>query len=432
MKVAVIGTGYVGLVMGAGLAETGNSVICADVDAGKIARLERGEIPIFEPGLEPLVVHNQAEGRLRFTTDVAEAVRASEVIFIAVGTPMDEDGSADLTHVLDVATVIGANMNAPKVVVTKSTVPVGTAGKVRAAIAARTSAPFYVASNPEFLKEGAAVQDFMKPDRVVVGVDSAAAEAKLRELYEPFVRQGNPILFMDLASAELTKYAANAMLAVRITMMNQFANICDLVGADIRNVRLGIGSDERIGKQFLFPGPGYGGSCFPKDVNALISTGREVGFPLEVLEAVDRANEAQKRVPGQKLAQLLGSLKGRHIAVWGLAFKAQTDDMREAAALVLVEDVHAAGGTLTVHDPQAMHEARRRFGDRVRYAEHRYDALDGADALVILTEWSEYRVLDADELKKRMKGQVIVDARNLYDPKRLRDAGFTYASIGRP
>jgi UDPglucose 6-dehydrogenase len=432
MKVAVIGTGYVGLVMGAGLAETGNSVICADVDAGKIARLERGEIPIFEPGLEPLVVHNQAEGRLRFTTDVAEAVRVSEVIFIAVGTPMDEDGSADLTHVLDVAAVIGANMNAPKVVVTKSTVPVGTAGKVRAAIAAKTSAPFYVASNPEFLKEGAAVQDFMKPDRVVIGVDSAEAEAKLRELYEPFVRQGNPILFMDLASAELTKYAANAMLAVRITMMNQFANICDLVGADIRNVRLGIGSDERIGKQFLFPGPGYGGSCFPKDVNALISTGREVGFPLEVLEAVDRANEAQKRVPGQKLAQLLGSLKGRHIAVWGLAFKAQTDDMREAAALVLVEDVHAAGGTLTVHDPQAMPEARRRFGDRVRYAEHRYDALDGADALVILTEWSEYRVLDADELKKRMKGLVIVDARNLYDPQRLRAAGFTYASIGRP
>lgn len=432
MKVAVIGTGYVGLVMGAGLAETGNSVVCADVDAGKIARLVRGEIPIFEPGLEPLVVHNQAEGRLRFTTDVAEAVRSSEIVFIAVGTPQDEDGSADLTHVLSVASTIGDNMNAPKVVVTKSTVPVGTAGKVRAAIAARTASPFFVASNPEFLKEGAAVQDFMKPDRVVVGVDAPEAEAKLRELYEPFVRQGNPILFMDIASAELTKYAANAMLAVRITMMNQFANLCDRVGADIRQVRLGVGSDERIGKHFLFPGPGYGGSCFPKDVKALISTGRDVGFALEVLEAVDRANTAQKKVAAAKLKAALGSLKGKHIAVWGLAFKAQTDDMREAAALELVDEVLAAGGTLTVHDPQALHEARRRFGDRVGYAEHRYEALDGADALVVLTEWSEYRVLDETELTKRMRGRVVVDARNLYEPRRLRSAGFTYSSIGRP
>jgi UDPglucose 6-dehydrogenase len=377
-------------------------------------------------------MHNQAEGRLRFTTDVGEAVRASEIVFIAVGTPQDEDGSADLTHVLDVAAVIGASMNTPKVVVTKSTVPVGTAGKVRAAIAAKTSTPFFVASNPEFLKEGAAVQDFMKPDRVVVGVDSPEAEATLRELYEPYVRQGNPILFMDIASAELTKYAANAMLAVRITMMNQFANLCDGVGADIRNVRLGIGTDERIGKHFLFPGPGYGGSCFPKDVRALIASGKDIGFPLEVLEAVDRANTAQKRVPALKLRALLGTLAGKHIAVWGLAFKAQTDDMRESAALDLVDEVVAAGGTLTVHDPQALHEARRRFADRVRYAEHRYDALDGADALVVLTEWSEYRVLDEAELTRRMRGRVVVDARNLYEPKRLRAAGFTIASIGRP
>jgi len=432
VDIAVIGTGYVGLVMGAGLAETGNSVICADVDEGKIARLKRGEIPIYEPGLEPLVVRNEAEGRLAFTTDVADAVRRSEVVFIAVGTPQDEDGSADLRHVLDVADTIGRNMNAPKIVVTKSTVPVGTAQKVRAAVAARTATPFHVASNPEFLKEGAAVQDFMKPDRVVIGVDSPEAEAKLRELYEPFVRQGNPVLFMDIASAEVTKYAANAMLAVRITMMNQFANLCDRVGADINQVRLGIGTDERIGRAFLFPGPGYGGSCFPKDVKALASTGRHAGFPLEVLETVDRVNEAQKRVPFAKLAALLGSVRGARVGVWGLAFKAQTDDMRESAALVLVEEVLAAGGTLVVHDPQAMHEARRRFGDRVAYAGHRYDAVDGADALVVLTEWQEYRVLDPEELRRRMRRPVVVDARNLYEPARMRAHGITYASIGRP
>ncbi len=432
MRIAVIGTGYVGLVMGAGLAETGHDVACADVDAGKIARLVQGEIPIYEPGLGPLVARNQAEGRLTFTTDVGEAVRRSEVVFIAVGTPQDEDGSADLRHVLEVADTIGRNMNAPKVVVTKSTVPVGTAEKVRAAVAARTTTRFHVASNPEFLKEGAAVQDFMKPDRVVIGVDSPEAEAKLRELYEPFVRQGNPLLFMDIASAEVTKYAANAMLAVRITMMNQFANLCDRVGADINQVRLGIGTDERIGRAFLFPGPGYGGSCFPKDVKALASTGRQVGFPLEVLETVDRVNEAQKRVPFAKLTALLGTVQGARIGVWGLAFKAQTDDMRESAALVLVEEVLAAGGSLVVHDPEAMHEARRRFGDRVAYAEHRYDAAERADALVILTEWQEYRALDLPELKRRMRQPVVVDARNLYEPQRLRDAGFRYASIGRP
>jgi UDPglucose 6-dehydrogenase len=431
MKVAVIGTGYVGLVIGAGLAETGNDVICADVDAGKVARLRAGEIPIYEPGLAPLVTRNQVEGRLAFTTDVGEAVGVSEIVFIAVGTPQDEDGSADLRHVLEVADTIGRHMNGPKVVVTKSTVPVGTAEKVRAAIAARTGQAFYVASNPEFLKEGAAVQDFMKPDRVVVGVDHPEAQRMLGELYEPFVRQGNPILFMDIPSAEMTKYAANAMLAARITIMNQFANLCERVGADVRSVRMGIGSDERIGKYFLHPGPGYGGSCFPKDVKALAATGRQVGCPLEVLEAVDRANEAQKRVPFDKLKRALGDVRGAKVAVWGLAFKAQTDDMREAASLVLVERVLAEGGSLVLHDPEAMQEARRRFGDDVGYAQHRYDALDGADALVVLTEWQEYRVLDLDVMTGRMRRAVLIDARNLYDPARLRAHGFTYDSIGR-
>ena len=431
MNVAVVGTGYVGLVMGAGLAEMGNSVICADVDAAKVERLKRNEIPIYEPGLDPLVVRNQAEGRLAFTTDVGDAVERSDLVFIAVGTPPDEDGSADLTHVLSVADTIGRHMNRPKVVVTKSTVPVGTAEKVRAAVAARSAVRFSVASNPEFLKEGAAVQDFMKPDRIVLGVDSTEAEAALRELYEPFVRSGNPLLFMDIPSAEVTKYAANATLAARITLMNQFANLCEKVGADVEQVRRGIGSDARIGKAFLFPGPGYGGSCFPKDVKALCATGRDVGAPLEVLECVESVNERQKRVPVEKLRRALGSLKGTTVAVWGLAFKAQTDDMREAASLVVVEELLAAGAKLRVHDPKALAEARRRFGDRVTYVEHRYDALDGADALVILTEWQEYRVLDYDQARRLLKRRVVVDARNLYEPARMREHGFTYDSIGR-
>jgi UDPglucose 6-dehydrogenase len=432
MNVAVVGTGYVGLVMGAGLAEMGNAVICADVDAAKVDRLKRDDVPIYEPGLEPLVVRNQAEGRLSFTTDVGDAVERSEIVFIAVGTPPDEDGSADLTHVLSVADTIGRHMKSPTVVVTKSTVPVGTAEKVRAAVAAHAKVRFSVASNPEFLKEGAAVQDFMKPDRIVLGVDSPEAEAMLRELYEPFVRTGNPLLFMDIASAEVTKYAANAMLAARITLMNQFANLCERVGADVEQVRRGIGSDARIGKAFLFPGPGYGGSCFPKDVKALCVTGREVGSPLEVLECVERVNEQQKRVPVEKLRRTLGALKGKTIAIWGLAFKAQTDDMREAAALVVVEELLAAGARLQVHDPKAMAEARRHFGERVAFIEHRYDALEGADALLVLTEWQEYRVLDYDLATRAMKRPVVVDARNLYEPARMREHGFTYASIGRP
>ena len=431
MNIAVVGTGYVGLVIGAGLAETGNTVVCADVDAAKIEGLRRGEIPIYEPGLEPLVVRNQAEGRLRFTTDVGEAVRASYVVFIAVGTPQDEDGSADLRHVLDVAMVIGKNLAAPKVVVTKSTVPVGTADNVRATIRAQTDVPFFMVSNPEFLKEGAAVQDFMKPDRVVVGLDSPEAEAAMRELYEPFIRQGNPMLVMDIPSAEMTKYAANAMLATRVTLMNEFANLCERFGADINHVRLGIGADARIGKAFLFPGPGYGGSCFPKDVRALIATAREQTVPLRVLEAVDAANEAQKRLPVAKLRALIGALRGATVALWGLSFKAQTDDMREAAVLVVINELVGAGARVVAHDPKAVHEARRRYGDRLTYVVHRYDALEGADALLVMTEWQEYRVLDYDVVLAKMRRPVVVDARNLYDPARMREHGFTYASIGR-
>jgi len=431
MNVAVVGTGYVGLVMGAGLAEMGNAVVCADVDRGKVERLRRNEIPIYEPGLEPLVVRNQAEGRLSFTTDVGDAVERSDIVFIAVGTPPDEDGSADLTHVLDVARTIGSHMNRPKVVVTKSTVPVGTAEKVRAAIAERSEVAFHLASNPEFLKEGAAVQDFMKPDRIVLGVDSAEAEAALRELYEPFVRSGNPVLFMDIPSAEVTKYAANAMLAARVALMNQFAALCEKVGADIDHVRRGVGTDARIGKAFLFPGPGYGGSCFPKDVKALCATGRTVGARQDILECVEASNEVQKRVPAQKVERALGGLAGRVVAVWGLAFKAQTDDMREAAALVTVEALLKGGARVRVHDPKAMGEARRHFGDRVAYVEQRYDALQGADALVVLTEWQEYRVLDFERARSLMRTPVVVDARNLYEPERMRQHGFTYDSIGR-
>jgi len=431
MNVAVVGTGYVGLVMGAGLAEMGNAVVCADVDRGKVERLRRNEIPIYEPGLEPLVVRNQAEGRLSFTTDVGDAVERSDIVFIAVGTPPDEDGSADLTHVLDVARTIGSHMNRPKVVVTKSTVPVGTAEKVRAAIAERSKVAFHLASNPEFLKEGAAVQDFMKPDRIVLGVDSAEAEAALRELYEPFVRSGNPVLFMDIPSAEVTKYAANAMLAARVALMNQFAALCEKVGADIDHVRRGVGTDARIGKAFLFPGPGYGGSCFPKDVKALCATGRTVGARQDILECVEASNEVQKRVPAQKVERALGGLAGRVVAVWGLAFKAQTDDMREAAALVTVEALLKGGARVRVHDPKAMGEARRHFGDRVAYVEQRYDALQGADALVVLTEWQEYRVLDFERARSLMRTPVVVDARNLYEPERMRQHGFTYDSIGR-
>ena len=432
MRVTVIGTGYVGLVAGACLAETGNDVVCADVDEAKVARLRENWIPIYEPGLKPLVIRNQTEGRLAFTTDLDQAVRHGEVVFIAVGTPPGEDGSADLRHVLDVAQVIGRNLNEPKVVVTKSTVPVGTAESVRQAIAAESSQPFFMASNPEFLKEGAAIDDFMKPDRVVIGVDSEHARERLSELYSPFVRTGNPILFMDIPSAEVTKYAANAMLATRISFMNQIALFCEQVGADVGMVRKGIGTDRRIGPAFLFPGPGYGGSCFPKDVKALIRSADEIGMDADLWRAVEAVNQRQKHVLLAKLEYALGGdLSGRRIAVWGLSFKPETDDMRESPSIPLIEGVLAAGGSVAAHDPKAMDSARQVFADRIRYAREPYDALAGADALVIVTEWLVYRNPDLDRVKSLLSTPLIIDGRNLFDPARMGRAGFRYASIGR-
>ncbi len=432
MKVAVVGSGYVGLVTGACLAETGNEVICADIDLRKIERLRQNDIPIYEPGLEDLVRRNQAEGRLSFTTDVGHAVEQARVVFIAVGTPPGEDGSADLQHVLAVARTIGRHLNGPKVVVTKSTVPVGTAEKVRAAVQGETQGLFYVCSNPEFLKEGAAIDDFMKPDRIVVGVDRDEARDIMAELYEPFVRTGNPILFMDIPSAEVTKYAANAMLATRISFMNQVAMFCELVGADVNSVRKGIGTDKRIGSAFLFPGPGYGGSCFPKDVKALIKTGSEVGLVFDVLEAVERVNDRQKLVVLEKLrAAFGGQLRGRTVAVWGLAFKAETDDMRESPSIPLIEGLLAAGARVQAHDPKAMETARAVFGDRVMYAADPYSAAHGADALAIVTEWLVYRNPDLDRVKSLLRQALVVDGRNLYDPARMRALGFSYHGIGR-
>lgn len=431
MRVAIIGSGYVGLVAGACLAETGNDVVCADVDEGKIAALKANRIPIYEPGLEALVTRNQAEGRLGFTTDVGQAVEHGQVVFIAVGTPPGEDGSADLRHVLGVARTIGRHMNEHKVVVTKSTVPVGTAEEVRAAIRAETGAPFSVASNPEFLKEGAAIDDFMKPDRVVVGVDTELARELLTELYQPFVRTGNPILMMDIPSAEVTKYAANGMLATRLSFMNQIAELCQRVGADVGMVRKGIGTDRRIGPAFLFPGPGYGGSCFPKDVKALVRTAQEIGMPADLWEAVEAVNERQKQVMLGKLQRLLGDLRGRRVAVWGLAFKPETDDMREAPAIPLVEGILAAGGTVSAHDPKAAEVARGIFGDRIDYARDPYEAVEGADALAIVTEWLVYRNPDFERIRGALREPVVVDGRNLFDPGKMARLGFRYASIGR-
>jgi UDPglucose 6-dehydrogenase len=432
VKITVIGSGYVGLVAGACLAETGNDVVCADVDARKVARLQRNDVPIYEPGLQPLIERNQAEGRLRFTTDLAAAVEHGRAIFIAVGTPPGEDGTADLQHVLAVATTIGQQLREPKVVVTKSTVPVGTAERVRSAIRAETRVPFQVCSNPEFLKEGAAIDDFMKPDRVVLGVDSEEARELMAELYAPFVRTGKPILFMDIASAEVTKYAANAMLATRISFMNQMADFCERVGADVSMVRQGIGTDNRIGSAFLFPGPGYGGSCFPKDVKALIATARAMGMDAELLEAVETVNERQKRVLLKRLLSLLGpSLSNRQVAVWGLAFKAETDDMRESPALPLLDGILAAGGTIRAHDPKAVEVARGLYGDRISYASDPYEALAGADALVVVTEWLVYRNPDFERMRALLARPLVVDGRNLYDPERMARLGFEYHGIGR-
>jgi UDPglucose 6-dehydrogenase len=406
--------------------------MCADIDERKIAGPRESRLPIYEPGLETLVTRNQRDGRLQFTTDVGAAVEHSDVVFIAVGTPPDEDGSADLQHVLAVARTVGQHMNRSKVVVTKSTVPVGTAARLRAEIAKHTTLPFHVCSNPEFLKEGAAVEDFMKPDRVIVGADADEAARLLGELYAPFVRTGNPIVYMDVPSAEMTKYAANAMLATRISFMNQIARLCEALGADVTLVRKGIGADRRIGPAFLFPGPGYGGSCFPKDVKALIRTGEDQGVPLDILHAVEATNERQKRLLFEKLERHFdGGLGGQTIAVWGLAFKAETDDVRESPALVLVDALLGAGAEVRVHDPQALETARAHLGDRVTYAEQAYDALDGAAALAIVTEWLAYRNPDFDRMKRLLTRPLIVDGRNLYDPQRLARLGFTYDSIGR-
>ena len=432
MNISVIGTGYVGLVVGACLAETGNDVICADVIESKIEGLKRNVLPIYEPGLESLVERNQQDGRLTFTTDVASAIASADVLFCAVGTPPDEDGSADLQHVLSVARLIGKHMTRELVVVTKSTVPVGTAKKVAAEISKEARFPFHMCSNPEFLKEGAAVDDFMKPDRVVLGVDSDYAKAMMTEIYAPFVRTGKPIIFMDIASAEMTKYAANGMLATRISFMNEVANLCEKVGANVDMVRRGIGSDARIGPSFLFPGPGYGGSCFPKDVKALVRTAAEIGMEMKVLGAVEDVNQSQKLRLGEKLREAIGDdLRGMHIAVWGLAFKPQTDDMRDAPSLTLIEDLLAAGATVCAHDPASMEEAKHKLGDRVGYAETNYDALAGADALVVVTDWNEYRHPDFARVKEHLKRPVIVDGRNLYEPEKMQELGLSYYSIGR-
>ncbi|MEO8910613.1 MAG: UDP-glucose/GDP-mannose dehydrogenase family protein [Gemmatimonadaceae bacterium] len=433
MNISVIGTGYVGLVVGACLAETGNNVCCADIDEHKIGRLKKNDIPIYEPGLESLVERNQKEQRLSFTTNLIEAIGSADVIFIAVGTPPGEDGSADLKYVLQVADLIGKHMGRETVVVTKSTVPVGSAAKVAAAVRKSAKHSFHVCSNPEFLKEGAAVDDFMKPDRVVLGVESEFARRVMKEIYAPFVRTGKPILLMDISSAEITKYAANGMLATRISFMNEIANLCDTVGANVDAVRKGIGSDSRIGPSFLFPGPGYGGSCFPKDVKALISMATGCGVELDVLSGVESANERQKTILMKKVkAALGGELRGKRIAVWGLAFKAGTDDMREAPALTLIDALLRDGASICAHDPAALEHTRGLLGNRIDYAETNYEALAGADVLVVVTDWNEYRHPDFERVKRTLKQPVIVDGRNLYDVDKMRELGVRYHSIGRP
>ena len=439
MKITVIGTGYVGLVSGTCLAEVGNDVLCVDVDESKIATLNAGGIPIFEPGLEAMVARNRAAGRLRFSTDTAQGARHGEIQFIAVGTPPDEDGSADLTYVVQAARNIGRHMDGYRVIVDKSTVPVGTADKVRAAVAEELAArgakiDFSVVSNPEFLKEGAAVEDFMRPDRVIIGAEDPRAIALMRELYAPFQRNHERIIVMDVHSAELTKYAANAMLATRISFMNELANLAEKLGADIELVRQGIGSDPRIGYHFLYAGCGYGGSCFPKDVKALIKTAAESGGELSVLSSVELANEKQKRVLAAKMVRHFGeSLSGKRIAVWGLAFKPNTDDMREAPARTLVGELVARGAKVVAYDPVAMDEARRIFGtdSRIAYAESPLAAVSGADALAVVTEWKEFRSPDFVEIKRRLKAPLIFDGRNLYEPARMKSLGFQYFPIGR-
>ena len=436
MNIAIVGTGYVGLVSGTCFAEMGVDVTCVDIDAAKIERLKQGEIPIYEPGLKEMVIRNTREGRLHFTTDLAEVLDDVDVVFSAVGTPPDEDGSADLQYVLAVARQFGQNIKRYTVLVTKSTVPVGTAQKVKAVILEELSkrgvdVPFDVASNPEFLKEGAAVKDFMSPDRVVVGVESEKARELMTRLYRPFLLNNFRVLFTDIPSAEMIKYAANSMLATRISFMNDIANLCELVGADVNMVRKGIGTDTRIGSKFLYPGCGYGGSCFPKDVKALIRTAQKAGYNMEVLQAVERVNEQQKRVVFNKLLRHYnGDLRGRRIALWGLAFKPETDDMREATSLVTIKLLLEAGATVRVYDPVAIDECRRRIGDAVEYATDMYDALVDADGLLLLTEWKQFRLPSWRVVSRTMRNPLIVDGRNIYDAAELHSLGFTYECIG--
>ncbi|MFR3331843.1 MAG: UDP-glucose dehydrogenase family protein [Odoribacter splanchnicus] len=437
MRIAVVGTGYVGLVSGTCLAETGVTVTCVDVDASKINKLNQGGIPIYEPGLAELVTKNRANERLFFTTSLKEALVDADAVFIAVGTPPDEDGSADLSYVIGVAHEIGCLIEEYVVVVTKSTVPVGTNRKVKLAVQEEldkrgVEVPFDVASNPEFLKEGDAVNDFMRPDRVVIGVESVRAEKVMERLYHAFVLNNTPIYFMDIPSAEMTKYAANSMLATRISFMNDIANLCEIVGADVEAVKKGIGSDTRIGKKFLNAGCGYGGSCFPKDVKALIRTGDEYGYGMELLKAVERVNERQKTVLFDKIQKHYeGNIRGKHFGLWGLAFKPATDDMREAPSLVLIEQLLEAGVTIKAFDPVAMEEAKRRLGDRIEYAANMYDALTDADAMIIVTEWQEFKVPKFTFIEKALKEKVIFDGRNIYNPEQMREFGYTYYGIGK-
>ncbi|MFT6107345.1 MAG: UDPglucose 6-dehydrogenase [Planctomycetota bacterium] len=433
MRIAVIGSGYVGLVAGTCFAESGNTVTCIDIDEKKINGLREGIVPIFEPGLEELVKRNVRDGRLQFTTDYAEGMKDAQVAFIAVGTPPGQDGGADVQYVLAAARSIAEHMTGYTVVVDKSTVPVGTAKQVESAMAPIAKHEFDVVSNPEFLKEGAAIDDFLKPDRVVIGADTERAGRIMTELYEPFVRTGNPIFTMDVASAELTKYAANAMLATRISFMNEIANVCELVGANVDNVRKGIGSDDRIGSRFLFSGIGYGGSCFPKDVKAIIHTANKHDYDFKILKAVEDVNADQKLLMFRKITKHFGEdLSGKRFAFWGLSFKPNTDDMREAPAIVLSEALRAAGATVIAHDPEAMDEARDHYlGDKIEYAASPMEAAEGADALVIITEWSEFRRPDFDALKKALKTPIVFDGRNIFPRKTIEELGFTYHGVGR-
>lgn len=437
MNITIVGTGYVGLVSGTCFAETGIRVTCVDVDQKKIDNLNKGIIPIYEPGLTPMISRNMEKGRLFFSTSLKDSIHDVDAVFIAVGTPPDEDGSADLQYVLGVAREIGKHMNHYTVVVTKSTVPIGTAKKVKAAIAEELEKrgediPFDVASNPEFLKEGAAIDDFLKPDRVVIGTESERAQKVMRRLYKPFLMNNHPVIFMDIPSAEMTKYAANSMLATKISFMNDIANLCEIVGADVNNVRKGIGSDSRIGNKFIYPGTGYGGSCFPKDVQALVKTSEQMGHPLEILKSVEFVNNRQKSILYKKVMNHFnGDIKGKRFAIWGLSFKPNTDDMREAPALVVIEKLLKEGADIVAYDPVAMKECERRIGDSIQYAKDQYDALIDADALIVVTEWNEFKVPNFRVMEKLLKSKLIFDGRNIYEMDELIEHNYTYYSIGR-